>query len=154
VHTGEIEMQGSEVGGLALHVAMRIATEARPGEILTSATVRDLVAGSDLRFGETHAKAIDGIADPLRMQTVEAGAPPTPVPARPAPRISAEAKRLSPREREILQFVARGLTNPEIAAALELSEHTVKRHVANILTKLHLSTRSAAATFAAQHGLA
>jgi DNA-binding NarL/FixJ family response regulator len=45
------------------------------------------------------------------------------------------------------------MTNAEIAASLELSEHTVKRHVANILTKLDLANRSAAAAFAVQHGL-
>jgi len=62
--------------------------------------------------------------------------------------------RLSPRERDILRLVARGMTNPEIAAALNLSEHTVKRHVANILTKLNLSTRAAAASYAARRNLA
>jgi DNA-binding NarL/FixJ family response regulator len=61
--------------------------------------------------------------------------------------------QLSRREREILAVVARGMTNAEIAASLELSEHTVKRHVANILTKLDLANRSAAAAFAVQHGL-
>jgi DNA-binding NarL/FixJ family response regulator len=63
------------------------------------------------------------------------------------------AAHLSPREREILVVVARGLTNAEIATQLDLSEHTVKRHVANILTKLDLANRSAAAAFAVQHRL-
>ena len=57
---------------------------------------------------------------------------------------------LSTREREILGGVARGLTNAEIAAEFDLSEHTVKRHVANILAKLDLANRSAAAAFAAR----
>ena len=61
---------------------------------------------------------------------------------------------LSRREEEILELVARGLSNKQIAAELTLSEHTVHRHVANILRKLRLSSRTAAATYAAKHGLA
>jgi DNA-binding CsgD family transcriptional regulator len=60
---------------------------------------------------------------------------------------------LSAREAEILRFVAEGLSNKQIAARLTLSEHTVHRHVANILVKLRLSSRAAAAAFAARHGL-
>jgi DNA-binding NarL/FixJ family response regulator len=48
---------------------------------------------------------------------------------------------LSKREVEVLGVVSRGLTNQEIAAELSLSEHTVKRHVANILAKLHQRSR-------------
>jgi DNA-binding NarL/FixJ family response regulator len=50
--------------------------------------------------------------------------------------------------------VARGLSNKQIALELTLSEHTVHRHVANILAKLSLSSRTAAAAYAAKHGLA
>jgi DNA-binding NarL/FixJ family response regulator len=60
---------------------------------------------------------------------------------------------LTGRQLEILRLVAQGLSNPELAARLELSDHTVKRHVANLLTKLRLPTRAAAAAYAAQHGL-
>jgi DNA-binding CsgD family transcriptional regulator len=60
---------------------------------------------------------------------------------------------LSPREREILSLVAEGLSNREIAGRLTLSEHTVHRHVANILVKLRLSSRTAAAAYATKHGL-
>ena len=55
---------------------------------------------------------------------------------------------LSSRETEILRLVATGMSNREIAATLVLSEHTVHRHVANILRKLAQSTRAAAATHA------
>jgi DNA-binding CsgD family transcriptional regulator/Tfp pilus assembly protein PilF len=60
---------------------------------------------------------------------------------------------LSRREVEVLDLVAQGLTNREIAARLVLSEHTVNRHVANILRKLGLSTRAAAASLAGRYGL-
>ena len=61
---------------------------------------------------------------------------------------------LSRRELEVLRLVADGLTNHEIAQRLVLSEHTVNRHVANILRKLGLPTRAAAASLAGRHGLA
>ena len=61
---------------------------------------------------------------------------------------------LSERELEVLGLVAEGLTNRDIAQRLVLSEHTVNRHVANILRKLGLSSRAAAAALAARHGLA
>jgi DNA-binding NarL/FixJ family response regulator len=61
--------------------------------------------------------------------------------------------RLTGRQKEILRLVAQGLTNPEIAARLKLSDHTVKRHVANLLTKLNLSSRAAAAAYAGKEGL-
>jgi ATP/maltotriose-dependent transcriptional regulator MalT len=60
---------------------------------------------------------------------------------------------LSRRELEVLDLVAHGLTNRDIAARLVLSEHTVNRHVANILRKLGLSSRAAAASLAGRHGL-
>jgi LuxR family transcriptional regulator, maltose regulon positive regulatory protein len=61
---------------------------------------------------------------------------------------------LTPREREVLQFLSQGLSNPRIAARLHVSEFTVKRHVANILTKLDLPTRAAAAAYAVRSHLA
>jgi len=60
---------------------------------------------------------------------------------------------LSARELEVLRLVAAGMTNRAIAEALVISEKTVARHVANIFTKLDLSTRSAATAYAYEHGL-
>ena len=60
---------------------------------------------------------------------------------------------LSPRELEVLVLVAQGLTNRDIAQRLVLSEHTVNRHVANILRKLGLPSRAAAASLAGRYGL-
>ena len=64
-----------------------------------------------------------------------------------------EIERLSPREREILQFIARGQSNKEIARALDLAESTVKIHVQNMLRKLNLSSRVQAAVYAVEKGL-
>lgn len=60
---------------------------------------------------------------------------------------------LTDRERDILQRVARGLSNKEIGAELSLSPHTVKAHLRSILDKLHLRSRTEAAAWAAQSGL-
>ncbi|MFC5727585.1 MULTISPECIES: helix-turn-helix transcriptional regulator [Nocardioides] len=60
---------------------------------------------------------------------------------------------LTAREAEVLRLVAAGRSNPEIAAALFLSEKTVARHLSNIFTKLDVPSRTAAAAFAFDHGL-
>jgi DNA-binding CsgD family transcriptional regulator len=60
---------------------------------------------------------------------------------------------LTPREAEVLALIAAGLTNREVAAELVVSEKTVARHLANVFTKLDLSTRTAAAAYAFEHGL-
>jgi len=60
---------------------------------------------------------------------------------------------LTPRELEVLKLVAQGLSNPDIAQRLVLSEHTVRRHLANILRKLDLSSRTAAAAWGVRMGL-
>jgi class 3 adenylate cyclase len=151
-HTGEIEWRDDDAGGLALHVAVQIAAGAPPGEIVASGIVRDLVAGSGLRFREMRAVPAEG-GEPLRLYGVEEETM-TLAPAPPAAAAAPELARLSAREREILGLVARGLTNPDIARELDLSDHTVKRHVGNILLKLDLTSRAAAAAFAAHHGLA
>ena len=62
--------------------------------------------------------------------------------------------RLSAREVEVLRLVAAGQTNRDIADALFLSEHTVRVHVRNILTKTESDNRAAATAFALRHGLA
>jgi two-component system, NarL family, nitrate/nitrite response regulator NarL len=58
-----------------------------------------------------------------------------------------QAARLSAREREVIELIAAGLRNKEVASLLYISEFTVKRHVQNILDKLELSSRFAAAAF-------
>jgi DNA-binding NarL/FixJ family response regulator len=63
------------------------------------------------------------------------------------------AHRLTPREMEVLRLVATGMTNQAIADKLHVSVKTVDRHVANILTKLGVPTRTAATAFAYEHDL-
>ena len=61
---------------------------------------------------------------------------------------------LTPRELEILRLIAQGMNNRQIALALTISEKTVKTHVSNILSKLHLADRTQAAIYAHRHGVA
>jgi pimeloyl-ACP methyl ester carboxylesterase len=64
LHTGECEVRGDDLGGLAVHIAARIAPLAAPGEVLVSSTVKDLVAGSGIDFvdrGEHQLKGVPGI---------------------------------------------------------------------------------------------
>ena len=61
LHTGEVENAGSKVSGMAVHVGARISAHAGAGEILVSTTVKDLVAGSGLRFEERGIKALRGV---------------------------------------------------------------------------------------------
>ena len=81
--------------------------------------------------------------------------PPAGVPgSRPdAPGLGAAGAVLTPRELDVLRLVAQGLSNPDIARRLVLSEHTVHRHLANILRKLSLSSRAAAAAWGVRTGL-
>src|SRR3989304_1106795 len=60
---------------------------------------------------------------------------------------------LTEREQQVLELVAKGQTNKEIAAALHISNSTVKNHLSNILEKLHLQNRIQAATYATREGL-
>lgn len=62
LHTGECEVVDSDVQGIAVHVAQRIAALAASGQILVSSTVSDLVAGSGIRFGESHDVQLEGIS--------------------------------------------------------------------------------------------
>jgi class 3 adenylate cyclase len=61
LHTGEVELRGEDVGGIAVHIAARIMAAAGAGEILTSRTVRDLVVGSDLTLEDRGSRSLKGV---------------------------------------------------------------------------------------------
>jgi class 3 adenylate cyclase/pimeloyl-ACP methyl ester carboxylesterase len=61
LHTGECEVRGDDLGGLAVHIAARICSLARPGTVLVSSTVKDLVAGSGIEFSDRHEQELKGV---------------------------------------------------------------------------------------------
>ncbi|MBI1875369.1 MAG: adenylate/guanylate cyclase domain-containing protein, partial [Acidobacteria bacterium] len=61
IHSGECEVIGDKVGGIAVHTGARIAGQAGPGEVLVSSTVRDLVAGSGIRFEDRGRHSLKGV---------------------------------------------------------------------------------------------
>jgi class 3 adenylate cyclase/pimeloyl-ACP methyl ester carboxylesterase len=67
LHTGEIELIGEDIGGIAVHIAARIMAAAGPGEVLVSSTVKDLVAGSDLRFDDRGSRELKGVPGEWRL---------------------------------------------------------------------------------------
>lgn len=70
LHAGEIELTGQDIAGIAVHIAARIAAQAQGGQVLVSSTVRDLVAGSGLRFADEGARILKGIPDEVRVFSV------------------------------------------------------------------------------------
>jgi class 3 adenylate cyclase len=61
VHTGEVEVHSGDITGIAVHVGARVAAAARPGEVLTTTTVRDLVAGSGIGFADRGMHPLKGV---------------------------------------------------------------------------------------------
>lgn len=61
VHTGEVEVRGADLGGLAVHIGARVAAAAQPGEVLVSSTVKDLLAGSGVPFEDRGKHELKGV---------------------------------------------------------------------------------------------
>jgi DNA-binding NarL/FixJ family response regulator len=112
-----------------------LLTDAGPAA-LTDA-IRAVHRGEALLSPEAAAVVMARVAD-------DAGAPPPP---------NSDLDRLTPREREVLAGLGRGLTNRELAAELFVSEKTVKTHVSSLLAKLRLADRTQAALFAVRAGV-
>jgi class 3 adenylate cyclase len=72
VHTGEAELDGGKLRGIAVHIGARVAGEAAPGEVLVSSTVKDLVAGSGLEFEDRGAHELKGVPGEWRLYAVVA----------------------------------------------------------------------------------
>ena len=61
LHTGEIELAGDNVRGIAVHIGSRVSALASPGEVLVSGTVKDLVVGSGLEFEDRGTHVLKGV---------------------------------------------------------------------------------------------
>jgi class 3 adenylate cyclase len=67
LHTGECEVMGGKIGGIAVHIGARVAAHAGPGEVVVSSTVKDLVAGSGLRFTDRGVHVLKGVPGEWRL---------------------------------------------------------------------------------------
>ncbi|HVC71681.1 MAG TPA: adenylate/guanylate cyclase domain-containing protein [Acidimicrobiales bacterium] len=67
LHTGEVEVMGDDVGGIAVHIAARVMAEAGPGEVLVSSSVPSLVAGSGIRFDDRGERELKGVPGTWRL---------------------------------------------------------------------------------------
>jgi len=70
LHTGECELIGEKVGGIAVHIGARVMSKAGAGEVLVSSTIKDLVAGSGIRFEDRGAQLLKGIPGEWRLSAV------------------------------------------------------------------------------------
>jgi class 3 adenylate cyclase len=71
LHTGEVELMGSDIGGIGVHVAARVLEHAGPGELIASAAVPMLVAGSGLEFEDRGSHELKGVPDEWRLFAVK-----------------------------------------------------------------------------------
>jgi class 3 adenylate cyclase len=70
LHTGECEVMGDDLGGMAVNIGARVASKAGPGEVLVSGTVRDLVVGSDIHFADRGTHELKGVPGEWRLYAV------------------------------------------------------------------------------------
>jgi class 3 adenylate cyclase len=71
LHTGEVELRGGDIGGIAVHIAQRVCSLASPGQVLVSRTVVDLVAGSTITFSAGDEHELKGVPGNWRLFAVE-----------------------------------------------------------------------------------
>ncbi len=71
LHTGECEIMNNDVGGIAVHIGARVAALAGASEVLVSSTVKDLVAGSGLRFADCGNQSLKGVPGEWHIYAVE-----------------------------------------------------------------------------------
>jgi NarL family two-component system response regulator LiaR len=116
-----------KAGALGYHLK-----DSRPEELVQA--IRQVHRGESSLHPVIARKVLDELSQPSER-------PPTPDP-------------LTPREVEVLRLVAQGLQNPEIAEKLVITEATVRTHVSNIMSKLHLASRTQAALYALREGIA
>ena len=67
LHTGEIEVRGDDIGGVAVHIGQRVSALARPSDVLVSSTVKDLVAGSGIEFDDRGEHVLKGVPGSWRL---------------------------------------------------------------------------------------
>jgi len=116
LHTGECESIGEDLGGLAVHIGARVGSQAGPGEVLVSSTVKDLVVGSPLSFQDRGEHELKGVPGHWRLH-VATGTEAVPAIAperalRPSDRLTLRMARRTPETMRTAAKVARRLSRP------------------------------------------
>jgi class 3 adenylate cyclase len=70
LHTGEVELRGADVGGMAVHIAARVLAAAGDGEVVASRTVRDLVVGSEVVLEDRGSRRLRGVEGDWQLYAV------------------------------------------------------------------------------------
>jgi len=112
------------------------------------ADIANAIRGARAGLPQLHPAAAAQLMSHVAAEPPSPSAAPSPAPAAPSP------DALTPREKEILAYLARGYSNKEIAADCGIAEKTVKTHVSSLLSKLGVADRTQAALYAVRHGLA
>lgn len=76
IHAGEVEVRGTDVAGMAVHLAARVSALAGAGEVLVSSTLRDIVTGSRHRFAERGEHELKGVPGRWRLYALDCGGVP------------------------------------------------------------------------------
>jgi class 3 adenylate cyclase len=137
IHTGDVDLLGEDVGGIAVHLGAQVMAEAGPNEVLVSSTVRDLVAGSGLGFADRGKYSLEGIEGEWNLF---AAVPDT-------------YASLTESEKEMLGLIAEGLNDREIGDRISVRFTLAKIRITHLLTKLGLRDRVHAVIYAYEHGL-
>ena len=154
IHTGEVETVEGSVRGIALHIASRIGASASPGEVLVSATTRELAAGAGLTFDDRGEHLLKGVSEPRRLYAAgDPAAKPRGKSLRYRVAGAEYPARLTAREVDVLRLVAVGLSDAEVAEQLVVSVRTVNAHLRSIYRKAGVRSRAAAGRFAQENGL-
>jgi pimeloyl-ACP methyl ester carboxylesterase/DNA-binding CsgD family transcriptional regulator len=143
LHAGQLLCEQDVWSGPALAVAEQILRAASRNEIVVSSAVKDLVVGSGIQFAESPVSA-HGRPGVFAVLAESAAMLVKGAPRRSASTGGRGVRALTRRQRTVLELIAQGRSNKEIAGLLFLSEHTVHRHLANILERLGVATRAAA----------
>jgi len=71
LHTGECEVMGEDIGGIAVHIAARVSAQAAANEVLVSRTVKDLVAGAGMQFADRGAHELKGVPETWQLYALQ-----------------------------------------------------------------------------------
>jgi class 3 adenylate cyclase len=128
VHTGECELIGEDVGGMAVHIGARVAAQAAPNEVLVSSTVQDLVVGSGIEFSDRGSHELKGVPGNWRLLAVADHRPTVSQPA-PGPRdsVAPNAAMRQLGDRAMLRLARRA------PGAMRLASRAVRRRAAHEL---------------------